>query len=198
MSTTRQIVHRRHQRRSRDRSGARQVARWLIVLALSLLGLNVLGALAGVGTVASVYGYYAQQLPEPGAITAVEEDFETTKIYDRSGEHLLYEVLDPLGGDRTWAELQDIPLHLRNATIAIEDKTFYQNPGYNAEGIVRAVWNNLTGGAVQGGSSITQQLVKNVLIAPEERTAVSYERKIEELVLAIRISDQYSRSSSGT
>ena len=193
MSTTRQIVHRRHQRRSRDRSGARQVARWLIVLALSLLGLNVLGALAGVGTVASVYGYYAQQLPEPGAITAVEEDFETTKIYDRSGEHLLYEVLDPLGGDRTWAELQDIPLHLRNATIAIEDKTFYQNPGYNAEGIVRAVWNNLTGGAVQGGSSITQQLVKNVLIAPEERTAVSYERKIEELVLAIRISDQYSK-----
>ena len=85
MSTTRQIVQRRRARRQRNRTGARQAARWLVVIALSFLALNVLGAFTGVGTVLSAYGYYAQTLPEPGAIQAVEEDFETTKIYDRTG-----------------------------------------------------------------------------------------------------------------
>src|SRR5690606_7696903 len=146
VSTTRQIVQRRRARRQRNRTGARQAARWLVVIALSFLALNVLGAFTGVGTVLSAYGYYAQTLPEPGAIQAVEEDFETTKIYDRTGEHLLYEVLDPLGGDRTWADIEDISLHMRQATVALEDKTFYENPGYDVEGIGRALWNNLTGG----------------------------------------------------
>ena len=193
MSTTRQIVQRRRARRQRNRTGARQAARWLVVIALSFLALNVLGAFTGVGTVLSAYGYYAQTLPEPGAIQAVEEDFETTKIYDRTGEHLLYEVLDPLGGDRTWADIEDISLHMRQATVALEDKTFYENPGYDVEGIGRALWNNLTGGSLQGGSSITQQLVKNVLIEPEARTEASYERKLQELILAIRISNVYSK-----
>lgn len=167
--------------------------RWLIALGLSFLGLNALGALTGFGTVVSVYAFYAQQLPEPGAIQQVEDDFETTKLYDRTGEHLLYEILDPLGGDRTWLELDDIPPDLRQATIAIEDKTFYENPGYNAEGIFRAAWSNLTGEGVQGGSSITQQLVKNVLIEPEERTQISYERKLKELILAVRLNNAYSK-----
>jgi membrane peptidoglycan carboxypeptidase len=149
--------------------------------------------LTGVGSVVSAYAYYAQELPDPGAITIVEENFETTKIYDRTGQYLLYEVIDPLGGDRTWVELSDIPLTLQQATVAIEDKTFYQNPGYDMEGIARAVWNNFTGGSVQGGSSITQQLVKNVLIDPSERTTLTVDRKMKELILAIRISNEYSK-----
>lgn len=193
MSIARRIVQRRRHRRQQDRTGVQRLLRGLGILVLSFAGLNVLGLLTGAGTVVSVYAFYAQQLPEPGTIAQVEQDFETTKIYDRTGEHLLYEVIDPLGGDRTWAELSDIPLYLQQATIAIEDRTFYENPGYNAEGIVRAVVNNLTGGVVQGGSSITQQLVKNVLIEPEERIQVSYERKIRELILAIRISNVYSK-----
>jgi membrane peptidoglycan carboxypeptidase len=167
--------------------------RWLLIAAISFLGLNLLGALAGVGTIASVYAFYAQQLPEPGAITQVEREFANSRLYDRTGEHLLYEVIDPLGGDRIWAELPDIPLRLRQATIAIEDKTFYENPGYDLEGILRALWSNLTSSEIQGGSSITQQLVKNVLIEPEERTQVTFERKIKELILAIRISEEYSK-----
>lgn len=193
MSSTRRIIQRRQERRQQARTGFQRVLRGLGMLVLSFAGLNVLGLLTGVGTVVSVYAYYAQQLPEPGAITAAEEDFETTKIYDRTGEHLLYEVIDPLGGDRTWAALSDIPATMQQATIAIEDRTFYENPGYNVEGVIRAVWNNLTGGVVQGGSSITQQLVKNVLIEPEERARVSYDRKIRELIMAIRLSNVYSK-----
>ncbi|HEC22303.1 MAG TPA: penicillin-binding protein [Chloroflexi bacterium] len=189
----RRIVHQRRARRARTQTGVRRALRWLLFIALSFAGLNLLGALAGVGTVVSVYAYYAQRLPEPGEITRVEQEFETTRLYDRTGEHLLYEVIDPLGGDRIWVELPDIPIHLRQATIAAEDRTFYENPGYDLEGILRALWNNLTGGQVQGGSSITQQLVKNVLIEPEKRTELSLDRKIQELILAIRISNEYSK-----
>lgn len=193
MSLVWQIVQQRQRRRARARSGVRLILRWLTALALVGVGLNLLGMLAGLGAVVSVYAYYAQQLPEPGEIAAVEQDFGTTKIYDRTGQHLIYEVIDPLGGDRTWVELEDIPANLRHATIAIEDKTFYQNPGYDLEGILRAAWNNLLGRPLQGGSSITQQLVKNVLIDPQERALPSLERKIKELILAIRISNRYSK-----
>lgn len=193
MAATRRLIQRRRERREQAQTGSRLVLRGLVALALIVVGLNLLGAITGFGTIASVYASYAQELPEPGAITVVEQDFETTKIYDRTGTILLYEVIDPLGGDRTWVELADIPLHFRQATIAIEDKTFYENPGYDTEGILRALWNNLLGGEIQGGSSITQQLVKNVLIAPEERAVVSYDRKVRELILAVRISDEYSK-----
>ena len=189
----RYIVKRRRGRRLAARTGARQVARSLLLVGLALLGITLLAALFGAGTVASVYAYYAEQLPEPGAITIVEQEFETTKLYDRTGEHLLYEVIDPLGGDRTWVELSDVPQHFLDATIAIEDKTFYENPGYDVEGIVRAVWNNVTGGEVQGGSTITQQVIKNVLIDPEERAVISYDRKVAELILAVQISREYSK-----
>ncbi len=193
MSTTRRVVQRRQQRRQQARTGVRLAVRWLVILVLILVGLNLLAALTGFGTVVSVYAFYAQQLPEPGAIRVVEQASETTKIYDRTGQHLLYEVIDPLQGDRTWAVLSDIPADLRNATIAIEDKTFYQNPGYDLEGILRAAWNNVLGGSTQGGSSITQQVVKNVLIDPEERTQITLDRKIKELILAIRISNEFSK-----
>nr|MBN1229340.1 transglycosylase domain-containing protein [Anaerolineae bacterium] len=193
MSSVLQIVQRRRRRRRKARTGFNLILRWLAGIALGLLGLVLLGGLTGAGAVVSAYAYYAQQLPELGAIVAVEDAFETTKIYDRTGTVLLYEVIDPLGGDRTWVELADIPPDLQNATVAIEDKTFYTNPGYDLEGLLRAVWNNLTGGERQGGSSITQQLVKQVLIEPELREAPSMDRKIRELLLAIRISNVYSK-----
>lgn len=187
------LIRRRRSRRA-DHNGDAQVAlRGLGITGLTLISGLVVLLLVAASAAISVYVYYAQQLPEPGAITVVEQDFETTRIFDRSGQVLLYEVLDPLAGDRKWVELADIPLSMRYATIAIEDKTFYDNPGYDAEGIARAFWNNFTGGQVQGGSSITQQLVKNVLIAPEERLEISYDRKLKELILAVRISNEYSK-----
>ncbi len=194
MSTSRRVVHRRRARRRQLRTGINQAMRWLGIAALSVVGVLLLSVAMSVGSAVSAYAYYAQQLPEPGAIRVAEEDFETTRLYDRTGRVLLYEIIDPLGGDRTWVELAEIPEELRQATIALEDKTFYQNPGYDAEGIVRALWNNVTGGTVQGGSSITQQLVKNVLIEPSERGRLSYDRKIRELILAVQISREYDKN----
>ena len=96
-------------------------------------------------------------------------------------------MIDPLGGDRQWLPLDQIPQQLIDATIAIEDRTFYTNQGFDMIGIGRA-FNEyiLQGGDIQGGSSITQQVVKNNLIEPERRIVGSevglddYQRKLEE------------------
>jgi len=120
------------------------------------------------------------------------ETFETTRIYDRTGQTLLYEFIPPDLGRRTEVPLERIPAHLRNGTIAMEDKTFYTNPlGINVEGVARAVWGEIQGENLGGGSSIAQQLIRNVIMTPEERMERSYERKIKELILTIELTRRY-------
>ncbi|MGQ9553144.1 MAG: penicillin-binding protein [Anaerolineae bacterium] len=145
---------------------------------------------AVIGSVAAVYAYFARDLPDPGEIERVQEQFKTVQIYDRSGKHLLYEVADPRG-DRIYVPVDQIPIYLRQATIALEDKDFYTNPGVDLFGIGRALLANLRGERIQGGSTLTVQLVKNVLIPPEERYKISYARKIKEAILAMEISRRY-------
>jgi penicillin-binding protein 1C len=141
--------------------------------------------------------FYDGELPPPDTVaTTTEREFKTTQIFDRTGQQLLWEVYDPRGGNRQVVELERIPLHLRQATIALEDKTFYENPGVDIRGIVRAAYQNWrSGGIVGGGSSITQQLVKNVVIEPEQRFQQSYERKIKEVILSIELSNQYDKDT---
>jgi penicillin-binding protein 1C len=189
----RTLLMRRRRRRLRSNSHQPAVI-WLelALAALSAVALAVLMVLAaGFGTVAGGYAYFAQGLPEPGAIETAQDTFETTKIYDRTGQHLLYEIVDPQRGDRTIVPLEDIPLYLRQATIALEDHNFYENPGINFRGLLRAAWANFRGAQIQGGSSITQQLIKNVLIPQEERYKKLYSRKIKEAILAVEISRRY-------
>jgi len=186
-------------RRYRRARGDPHIGRWLVRLGVGILLVNLILAFSLFFTVvamaAGVYAYFAQDLPDPSAIQTQQATFETVKIYDRTGKHLLYESIDPrpFRGDRTYLPLEQIPVMLRNATIALEDRTFYTNIGVNPRGIARAFISNLRGQDIQGGSSITQQLVKNILIDPEERYQVSYARKIKEIILAIEITRRYSK-----
>lgn len=188
------LMRQRRRRRKQSKGGASKIAVRLgagMVLVMLLSILFVI--LAGVGTVAGVYAYYAKDLPDPNEIVTRQEKFETTKIYDRTGKVLLMEVIDPRRGDRTLLPLNQIPEDFRNATIALEDKTFYENLGIDPVGITRAFLLNLQGKGVQGGSSITVQLIKNILIPEEERYELSYARKIKEAILALEISRLYSK-----
>jgi penicillin-binding protein 1C len=110
----------------------------------------------------------------------------TTKIYDRNGI-LLYQIYKDQ--NRSLIKLHDLPLVVVNATLAAEDKNFYHHHGFSFIGIIRAATNNITRGTTQGGSTITQQLVKNVLLSPEK----SFSRKVKELVLAIETEMTYSK-----
>jgi len=178
------------QRNNRDSGLALRLAGGLLLVVV-FLSLSVL--VLGLGAVGAVYAYYSQQLPSAEEIgQRTISSFKTTKIYDRSGTHLLYEVLPPEGGARTFVPLHRIPEHVRYATIALEDRSFYENPaGINVPGLLRAAINNIRGLPVQGGSSIAQQLIRNVVMTPEERYERSYARKIKEVILAFELTIQY-------
>jgi len=118
-------------------------------------------------------------LPSPKEL--VTRDVEvSTKIYDRNGV-LLYKIYKDQ--NRTIVPLDQIPLHVRLATLAIEDAEFYVHPGFSVRGILRATLRNLKRGELTGGSTITQQLVKNALLS-SEKTIV---RKIKEIILAVGV-----------
>lgn len=119
---------------------------------------------------------FLQSLPNPRELTS-RDVAQTTKIYDRSG-NLLYQIY--ASQNRTLVPLNSIPKDLINATIAIEDKDFYHNPGFNILAIIRAAIANLRGEPLQGGSTITQQLIKSTLLTPER----TIERKVKEIILA--------------
>ena len=100
------------------------------------------------------------------------------------------EVINPLREDSNWVKLADIPKNMQNALIAIEDHKFYEHDGISPEGILRAILANISKGEVeQGGSTLTQQFVKNTFLTHEQ----TMERKIEEVILSVVLEDKYSK-----
>jgi 1A family penicillin-binding protein len=154
----------------------------LIVTAIAVSCLIVAGATI-------TYAYFAQSLPSPDQL-AGRAEAQSTKIFDRNGE-LLFELFDTNGGRRTVVPIAQIPLVMREATIATEDPSFYTNPGIDLRGIARAVYYLVLTGtpAGGGGSTITQQLVRNTLISPEP----TIQRKIREIILALEVNRRYSK-----
>lgn len=133
---------------------------------------------------AVIFGYYAKDLPSPSEI--VRRDGFSTKVFDRNGL-LLYDVFQD--ENRTPISIDQIPDTLKQATIAIEDKEFYTHGGYDPKGLVRAALVTIFQGRKQGGSTLTQQLVKNGLLTNER----SLPRKIKEFVLAVQIERLFNK-----
>lgn len=131
-------------------------------------------------------GVLLQQLPSPRRLTSKDNFAVSTLIYDRHGE-LLYEIFDE--ENRVPIKLEDLPPHVIQATIAIEDKNFYGHWGFDLGGMIRAVRNNLISSSTEGGSTITQQLVKNAFLSKEK----TIQRKAKELVLAVLTEIMYSK-----
>ena len=124
-----------------------------------------------------------RDLPQPDSL---EEHLAvpSIRITDRHGI-LLYEVIPETGGRHALLDLASIPTALQQATIATEDSTFFQNPGVDVRGILRAFWINLRGGeTLAGGSTITQQVARNLLLEDEERFQRTVVRKLRESLLA--------------
>jgi 1A family penicillin-binding protein len=154
---------------------------WTALLLALVASLGFLGVVAA-------YAYYAKELPDYTQLDR-RRVFQTARILDRNNE-LLGEFTDPEGGRRTVIPIDRIPQALRDATIAAEDANFYQHPGFDPIAIVRALYLNIRGREiVSGASTITQQLVKNTLLTPEQTP----DRKIKEAILAWEISRRYSK-----
>ncbi|MBR3220422.1 penicillin-binding protein, partial [Candidatus Saccharibacteria bacterium] len=154
-----------------------------IVLALILLGIIAIGAL---------FLYYKKDLD---AIRLDEMKVsETVNVYlDRNGEILWEDKGD--GDYRLVAEGDKIATYMRQATVAIEDKNFYNHPGVDVWALMRATISTLTGQGVQGGSTLTQQLIKQVYFSDEagDRTVSGIPRKIKEFILALEVEKMYDK-----
>jgi len=167
--------------RRKYKSGSkRRIIKKVFVFCIWLI---VLGAIGLIG----VFAYLAKDLPNPAELTE-RRIIESTKIYDRTGKVILYDVHGE--EKRTVISFEEIPQNLKNATIAIEDANFYHHFGVDFKGIVRAFLSNLEGKTLeQGGSTITQQFIKNTVLTSEK----TYTRKIKEAILAIELEIKYSK-----
>lgn len=142
---------------------------------------------AGIFAIAGVFAYFAKDLPSPGKVNS-RFIAESTKIFDRTGTHLLYEVHGE--EKRTIIPFSEMPDVIRAATITLEDQDFYSHYGIKLSSIMRAVFKDfVTLGAKQGGSTITQQFVKNSLLTPEK----TFTRKIKEAILSIEMEQKFSK-----
>lgn len=140
----------------------------------------------GVLFLAVLFLYYSKDLPDPNKLLDRNVP-ESTKIFDRSGG-LLYEIHGEY--KRTRVNLDQISANLKNATVAIEDKNFYKEGGISISGILRAgITDILSLRRSQGGSTITQQFVKNAILTNNK----SWDRKIREAILAIAIDAHFSK-----
>jgi len=155
--------------------------------------LKIFGVLFVVFLAVSVWGLFemakiAKSLPNPEKAVSWQV-VQSTKIYDRTGKILLYEISGQ--GKRTVLTPKDIPDNIKNATIAAEDQNFYKHAGLDWKGIARALFVNIINGEfVQGGSTITQQLAKNAFLTNEK----TLQRKIKELILTYWIEKYYSKN----
>ncbi|MCK5915535.1 MAG: transglycosylase domain-containing protein, partial [Deltaproteobacteria bacterium] len=150
-----------------------------------LLLLFILSILLGVGSVVGVFYYYAQDLPQ---ITSLKDyhPYTMTEVFSDNGE-----LIGRFGIEkRKIAPVEEIPDLLKKAFIASEDSRFYEHKGLDFFGIARAMIKNVEAGKiVQGGSTITQQVTKSLLLTPERK----FKRKIKEAILAYRIEKYLSK-----
>jgi len=133
----------------------------------------------------TTYELIFKDLPSATDLTN-KEQIVTTRILDRNGK-LLYRFYED--ENRTLVSLDYVSDYLKEATIAIEDKDFYKHFGFSPKGIIRAFFSNMTGSSVQGGSTITQQLIKNRLLNNEK----TVKRKLRELLLSVVVEGVYSK-----
>lgn len=147
--------------------------------------LAVVALLVIVPGVGFAVAYTSVDVPRPSDM----KNDQVATIYAADGSTVLSTVVPP-EGNRTEVDIEDVPEHVRNAVLSAEDRNFYSNPGFSVSGFVRAARDNVMGkDTAGGGSTITQQYVKNVLVGAD-RTIT---RKMRELVVSTKMARQWSK-----
>lgn len=142
------------------------------------------GIILGFIFVFLLFAWYAKDLPSPSKLS--QQTGYSTVFYDRDGK-VLYDMYKDK--NRVPVVFEEIPKTLKEATIAIEDKNFYKHGGFSQTGMIRAVFNMFLGRGLQSGSTITQQLIKNVLLTNRQTVT----RKVQEIILSFEVERRYKK-----
>jgi len=162
----------------------------MLLSAVVIVGFTIL--IVAPLTAFTAYAYFSRDIP-PVSQVVNKPVFQTTRVYDRNGV-LLATLSNPDQGRRTIVSLNQVPQTLIEATVSIEDPTFFSNPGINPLSIGRAAVQDVTThGVVSGASTLTQQLARNLLFTLQERESLTLDRKIKEAIFAYRLTQTYSK-----
>jgi 1A family penicillin-binding protein len=157
-----------------------------VIITLIIVAITI--GFAGLIVITLLFAWFAKDLPDPASLSYRVVP-QSTKIYDRTGQILLYDVHGE--EKRTAISLSEIPEFVKQATLIAEDREFFKHKGLNWKGIIRAAFIDLISRKkTQGGSSITQQLVKNAILSPEK----TFTRKIKEFILAYRLESRFNKN----
>ncbi len=184
----------RRRKRRRRTSFATVVTRLFVLGFVGLLIIVMLGGGGGAIYYAQVTAPAFRGIDDVSDLQARALGFETTRIRDRDG-NILYELNDPEGGFRDTVTLDQVSPYMIHATISTEERGYFINPGFSIPGIIRAVYQNYQEGAlVSGASTITQQLVRALLLTEEDLAErVSYQRKVKEIFLAAELERRFTK-----
>lgn len=163
----------------RPKGGAKAIVKFFVLSGFAGI---IFAFLAGI----IALGYYGRDLPDPNKLID-RQVAQSTKIYDRTGENLLYEI----SGEqrRTIVQIEELPPYVPQAVIALEDKTFFQHSGFNYRRLAYAIFLNAIGKRGPGASTLTSQLVKNAILTNERKLS----RKLKEWILTYKIEHQFSK-----
>jgi peptidoglycan glycosyltransferase len=186
-SLARRQRHRRTGVARRPREGHATARNVAIAIPIVLFSTFLLVGLVGFLGVVTAYAYYSHGLENPRALLENIDFEEQTIVYDRTGTIELARLGDLR---RELVGFKEIPAELLDATTAIEDKDFWENPGFDLGGFIAASVDTLNG-RPRGGSTITQQLVRARLLPPEAFEDSVYERKIREIIQSLRLTEEY-------
>src|SRR5918912_252429 len=179
----------------RDRTNATGRLRSPLVigsgLLVALIGVGLMGIFVLLQGAATGYAMLTRDLPSLSEISN-HASFKTAQIFDRKGQ-LLWEFYDPDGGKRTVVPLNEISQNLIDATLAAEDAFFYEHRGVDLRATIRSAFLTGSGSSTTGASTITQQLVRNVILSPEERKQITLTRKAREIILAYQLDQKLSK-----
>jgi 1A family penicillin-binding protein len=176
------LSHRKTKKSEIPKKPSNQKRVWIKRIVAVCLILAALLVLTGFFVVA----WLGRDLPNPNQLMN-REIAQSTRIYDRSGQHILYEVHG--NEKRTLVSLEEIPEYAQKATIAIEDKNFYEHGGFSVWAMARTMITNVIYNRRAGGSTLTQQFIKNAVLTNEK----SITRKIKELILAQKLEKRFSK-----
>jgi len=160
--------------------------KWLRKLLGVLIPISIFLFLIGGIFILGSFAWISKDLPNPDGIINRSVTV-STKIYDRKGETVLYDIHGNI--KRTLIQLEEIPPHVINATLTAEDRNFYTHKGFSITGILRSVIKNIFTGSKVGGSTLTQQFVKNAILTNEK----TYTRKLKEVLISYRLEKSFTK-----
>jgi membrane carboxypeptidase/penicillin-binding protein len=186
MASVAHIVRRRHVRHARRRAVQSRQRGWLAVLLVAIVVLVIAPSGVAFGGAAVLYWTSVGTLPDPQETIYLDPIIGPTELYDRSGQTLIYSVEDPLGDERAWVSLSDLPPYIAQATLIVEDPDFLTAARFDAFQAFSKLWGSVLSGPLQPDPSLTGRLVRNTLLASQDTD------RTREIALVSEINRRYS------